>query len=144
MTNSTDLDSLLDATLDDLEDLPEFKSFPAGAYRVSVTLEGKSVNDKPGVEMAMKLQEVIELADATDTAPAEGDVSTMLFFLDNEFGRGKLKAAVTPIALALGTTTIREAVEACKDVECVVVLGQRADKKDPDKIYQTLKEVAVV
>jgi len=139
-----DLDNLLDETLDDIEDLPEYKSFPKGSYKLSVTMSAKEVNDKPAVEMEMKCLEVLELADADAAAPAEGDTSSILFFLDNPFGKGKLKKAATPLAESLGASSVREIVEACQGIECVAVLKQTVNKKDADSPYQELVEIAVV
>ena len=141
---SDSMNDLLDATLDDLEDLPEYKSFPAGAYTISVTLEEKEVNGHQSIEMVMTCVEASELADATETPPKQGDTSSVLFMMDNEFGRGKLKAAATPLAAGLGTSTIRELIEQCKDVECVAVLGVRKDKNDASKLYQNIVELQVV
>ena len=140
----SDLDNLLDMTLDDIDDLPEFKSFPAGAYNLDVTLESKKVGDHPCVEMSLKLLEVVQLVSPTDTPPKEGDTSSILFMLDNKFGLGKLKAAVTPIAVALGVSSIREAAEQCKGMNCIAVLTVRQDKNDADKEYQGVKELQVV
>ena len=138
------IDDLLDATLDDLEDLPEFKPFPVGAHKVLISLELKEINSKQGVELEMKAIETLELATATDTPLAEGDTTSTVFFLDNEFGRGALKKVSIPLAEALGTSTIRELIEACKDVECLVITSLRKDKNDPDRFYTNIKELSVV
>ena len=145
MENATDsIDDLLDCTLDDLEDLPEFKPFPVGAHRVSVTLELKKINEKQGAEFDMKAIETVELANTADTPLAEGDSTSSVYFLDNEFGRGALKAVSIPLAEALGTSTIRELIDACKGVECVVVTSLRKDKNDATKFYTNIKEMQVV
>lgn len=141
---SSDLDALLDLTLDDIEDLPSFEPFTPGSYKVTVTLDTKEVNGHPSVEMELKLLEVVEVVDGTAKAPAVGDTSSILFMLDNEFGLGKLKAAVAPIAEALGVASIRDAVEACKDVECAVVLTARKDKNDASKVYQGIAEIYIL
>lgn len=140
----SDIDSLLDATLDDLEDLPEFKPFPIGAHKVLVSLDLKKVNDKEGVELDMKAIETLELADTSDTPLKAGDSTSILFFLDNEFGRGNLKKVATPLGEALGVSKLREVIEAAKDVECVVVTSLRPDKRDPEKFYTNVKDLVVV
>lgn len=140
----SELDALLDLTLDDIEDLPSFEPFTPGYYKVGITLDTKEVNEHPSVEMELKLLEVIELVDNTAKPPAVGDTSSILFMLDNEFGLGKLKAAVVPIAEALGVASIREAVDNCKDVECAVALTARKDKNDTSKMYQGIAELKVL
>lgn len=143
MSNSN-VNDLLDATLDDLEDLPEFEVYPAGAHRVSVSTSMKEVGGKSAVEMRFKYLECLELSNSDDIPPKEKDECSVLFMLDNEFGRGAMKKALTPIGAALGTRTIREVIEQCKDVECAIVTSIRKDKNDPDKKYLNLKELAVV
>ena len=138
------IEALLDMNLDDLEDLPEFKSFPAGGYKLGVSLKAKTVNDKPAVEMSLKMLEVIELADTSLEPPKEGDESSILFFMDNEIGRGKMKEACKPIAVALNTPKLTELVEQCQDVEVMAILTTRPDKEDKDKIYQGVKELEVI
>lgn len=141
---SNDLDSLLDLTLDDLEDLPEFKNFPAGAHRVLATLESKEVNGKPCVEISFTYVSCEELADPQEAEPKAGDKCSSLFFLDNEFGQGALKKCAEPFAQALGLINLREIVEQTTDVEAVLVSSIQVDKKDSTKQYLRIQEIAVV
>lgn len=139
----SDIDSLLDSTLDDLKDLPEFKPFPAGAHNVAVSLSMKEINGANAVEMSLKLIDTIELADPQAEPAKPGDESSVLFMLNNEFGLGNLKKCCTPLSVALGTTSIRETVEAAQNVECAVITALRADKNDKDRFYLNIKELAV-
>ena len=139
-----DIDSLLDSTLDDLEDLPEFKPFPAGAHRVLVSFETKEIGGHPSVEVACKMVETMELANPTsDTTPKAGDEASMLCMLDNEFGRGALKAVAEPLGEALGTGVIREVIEQTKDIECLIVTSIRKNKESGAE-YLNIKELQVV
>ncbi|RLE97822.1 MAG: hypothetical protein DRJ63_08620 [Thermoprotei archaeon] len=140
----SDLDALLDVTLDDLEDLPEHKPYPAGAHRVLATFDTKEINGKSAVTLDLKLMESLELADASEEAPKEGDTAGTMFMLDNEYGRGNLKKVAMPFATALNLSSIRDVIENVKEVECVVITGVRKDKNDPTKLYLDVKEVQVV
>ena len=142
--NASDIDSLLDATLDDLEDLPSYDAYPAGVHRVLASLSFKEVNGNTVIELALKALETVELANPSDTALAEGAETSLIFMLNNEYGRGNLKKVATPIAAALGTGSIRDTVEAANDVECLIVTSLRADKNDKDKKYTNVKELQVV
>lgn len=144
MTDEMNMDSLLDETLDDLEDLPEFKPYPAGAHQALATFEQKIINDSAAIELSFKLVETLELADPQDTMPEQGATASTMFMLNNEFGRGNLKKCAMPFGEAMGLTTIREIVEGVKDVECVILTSIRTDKKDPDKKYLNVKEIQVV
>ena len=140
----SDLDTLLDATLDDLEDLPEYKTFPPGAHKVLATMESKEINNKPAIELSFKYMEVMELVDTDGVAPVAGDESSTLFFLDNEYGRGNLKAALQSFQEFTGGSTNREIVEGVKDVECVILTSYGKNKNDPDKPYLNVKEIQVL
>lgn len=140
----SDLDNLLDATLDDLEDLPSFAPFPAGAHKVSASFEAKEIANKPAIELTLTLIETIELADPASAAPKVGDTCNTMFLLDNEYGRGNLKKCAASFKEALGLSSLRDVVDQVKEVECVAVTSIRVDKNDPDKLYLNIKEIAVV
>ena len=141
----SEIDDLLDSTLDDLEDLPSFEPFPPGVHHVSVSLEIKEVNNRQCVEMELKGIETKELANPTTDEPIkEGDIASTLYMLDNEFGRGNLKKVAVPLSEALGTTSLRECIEQTNGVECLALTSIRTDKNDPDKQYMTIKELTVI
>lgn len=140
----SDLDNLLDSTLEDLEDLPSFEPYPAGTHKCLATFDTKEINGKAAIELSFKMVECLELADPQDKEPAAGDTSNTMFMLDNEFGRGNLKKCAVPFAESLNLSSVREVIETVKDVECVVITSLRTDKNDPDKKYLQVKEIAVI
>lgn len=140
-----DTNDLLDQTLDDIADLPEFKPYSAGTHKVLVTFESKSVNNHPCVEVGCKMIETVELAEPTgDEAPAPGATANTLCMLDNEFGAGMFKKLATPIGEALGTANLREIVEQTNDIECVIVSSIKLDKNDKSVERMNIKELYVV
>lgn len=136
------LDSLLDSSIDDLADMPEFAVFPAGVLKVRVAFEQKEVNKHPAVEMKMVLVETIELADATDTPLAAGTESSVLFMLDNEFGQGGLKEVAKALAGTLGTTSLRDTLEQAKDMEITIVSKPRSNKEKTQRYTGVSKVMA--
>jgi hypothetical protein len=138
------MNALLDATLDDIADLPEFKNYPIGAHKVLATFTTKQIAGKDAIELSFKYQECMGLADENDAAPAAGDTCSTMFMLDNEFGQGNFKKCAKPFAEALGFRTLRDIIEGVKDVECVILTGLRADKNDKEKLYMQVKEIQVV
>jgi hypothetical protein len=143
----SELDNLLDITLDDLADLPSFKPFPVGVHRVLATMEADEISvkmKKPCVELSFTYLECLELADPTEEAPKEGDTANTMFMLDNEFGQGAFKLCATPLGAALGTKSGRDTVDQCTDVECVIITAIQVDKKDATKLYLKVKELQVV
>lgn len=142
----SDLDTLLDAKLDDLEDLPSFQPFPAGTHRCLATFDTKDINGKAAVELGFEMVECLETADNLEESamPKQGDKSNTMFMLDNEFGRGNLKKCALPFAEALNLSSVREVIETVKAVECVVVTSLRTDKNDTSKQYLQVKEIGIV
>jgi hypothetical protein len=140
---SLDLDSILDSSIDDLADLPEFAVFPNGVHRVIINFEQKEVNKHPSIELQMKAIETVELANpAADTPLVAGAESSVLFMLDNEFGQGKFKSIVKVLAAALGTSTIKDTVEAAAGMEVQVVCKVRQNK-DKTQSYTDVTKVIV-
>lgn len=135
-----DLDSLLDSTLDDLADMPEFKPFPAGAHRVTIEMEVKAVNDIPSLDIKMTAVETVELANPEDLPVKTGDTTNMLIMLKkkdgtrNEFSEGKMKELMKPLAAHFGTTTNRETLEASNGCEVLVVTKLRKDDRNKDDV----------
>lgn len=123
------LDSLLDITLDDLKDLPEFAVYPAGAHRVTSVLEAKKIGEHPAVEVKFTLIETVELADPTQTMPVAGTESSVAFMMDNEFGQGNFKKFIAPLAAHFGTTNVRTIAEQLAGTELLIVTKQRQNKE---------------
>ena len=141
----SDLDDLLDMTLDDLEDLPAFKPFPVGVCRAKATFEEKEINGKKSVDLGFVFMEAVEQADPEEAPAKEGDKCNTAFMLDNEYGRGNLKKCAGYFQAAFPELkTIRDVINTIKDVEVLLVSGVKADKDDKDKKYLVVKEIAVV
>lgn len=147
-TSFTPID--LDSTLDDIEDLPSFKSLPTGAYTVRLEngLEHKKINDHPAISVAMTVTAVMELAGELDTGedpPKIGDIATVGFLLDNEIGAGFFKSFAKPLSESLGTKSIRGLIEQSKGLELMVVVKRISGKGDrKDQHYNQFVKVAVV
>lgn len=139
--NAELLNALLETSLDDLADLPEFLVYPPGAYRVSVELASKMVGEHPSIEAKFKVLEVRELSDATAVPPELGAESSMLFQMDNEFGQGKFKEFQKPLRDATGAANLAQLIELTKGMEFTIVTGIRQDKKDKEKFYLDVKKV---
>jgi hypothetical protein len=148
MSESDDaLDLLLDATLDDLDDLPSFEPFTPGAHRCLATMEAKTINSKPSVELTLKLIETMELADSNTPEEEQSkpdDVANTLFFMDNEIGQGKFKACAANFVELAGSAGLRAIVDAVKEVEVMVVTSITIDKNDKTRKYLNLIDIQVV
>ena len=140
MSDNMNFDALLDANLDDLADLPAFESFPAGVHRATISIKQKVVNDKPGMEVSLIGIETVELSKPEEDKPiTAGQVSSSLYFLDNEFGQGAFKKLIAPLAASLGVSSIRDLVDQCTGTEVEAVTSFRTNKKTGDTYFEIKK-----
>ena len=143
-----DFDSLLDADLNDLADLPEFADFPAGVHRCTVDITKKEINGKPMMEVKLTGIETVELAKPEEDKPISvGQTSSSLYDLTNEFAQGAFKNLIKPLAGALGVTSIREIVEQSNGYELEAVTAFRKGKAKPGEtevpVYFQIKKLIV-
>jgi len=132
MTSMNSLDNILDATLDDLADMPSISLFPNGAHKVK--LEFKIDSTKVSVMVTMTYIEPLELADPTALVPSAGDKNSVFFNLKkkdgtaNAYAQGALKEIVKVLQPVFGGSTTSEVLEASKDAEVAVVTKIRVGK----------------
>lgn len=156
-TNLDEMDALLDGTLDDLADIPEFRNYPIGAHKVKLDWDLAKTIDKvykikdqessglkKFIEMQMVAIETVELpAGSEDTPLKGGEKAQMLFDLTNEFAQGKFKKIMAALAQHYGAKSNRELLADSKGAEVVVVISHRVDKKS-GKTYIDIENVMVV
>jgi len=129
MNANTDISALLDISLDDIADLPEFKVFPAGAHRCTISFEQKQIGVHPAVELKLVAVETVELTDPSETPLVAGTESSIAYMLDNEFGAGKLKQIVKPLAEHFGISNVGKILQEAKGLEVLVVTKTRQNKE---------------
>ncbi len=154
MTNekASILDSLLDATLDDLADVPEFKPFPIGVHRCTIKWDMKVVNDSVNPQLTITAIETVDLKDPTNTPCAPGDSTSQMFSLKkkdgtrNELGEGQWKNLLRPLKDHFMTSSIRETMDASNGCEVLAVTSIRTDKRDKDnpKHYTEIVNIQVM
>ena len=149
-----DFDSLLDKSIDDIADLPEFKVPDTGVYKLSVGVETKPINDKPAVVCKFTIRELVELADSSipeANRAKPGDKFDNAFILkdnsgsDSEVAWGRLKEFVKPFEAHFGTNNLREIIGKLSsetvDITATVVKKERKD--DKEKFSATVKDISV-
>ena len=148
MTDNNQFDSLLDANIDDLADLPEFANFPAGSHRATLSITQKTINNKPMIEVKLTGIETVELSKPEEDKPiTAGQVSSALYDLSNEFAQGAFKKLVAPVASALGVSSIRDLIESAEGTEVEAVTAFRKGKAKPGEtevpMYFEIKKLIV-
>lgn len=149
---SVAIEDLMDASIDDLKDLPGFEVPPKGHYKLMVSLERKKVNDHDSIEAKLTVLETLELASTNDAKVEDGTKFGQLFMMDNEWGQGGFKGFAVPIAAGLGLEKpkISQVIAAIQNVTIAATIGHRYHKEDKQKpvgerrTYADLKNVTVL
>ena len=136
------MDNLLDGTLDDLSDMPEFKPYPAGVHKCYISFESKEINKFPAVEVSLKAIETVELSAGDSEGPlAEGAVTSSAFFLKHsnsevaKLGQGKLKEILKALQPSYpSAVSMRELMKEASGSVVMVATGQRPNK-EKTKMY---------
>jgi len=131
-----DLASLLDGTLDDLADRPEFLPFVQGAHTVKLTL----IQDEKKSSVlyaACTLIETLEQADPNETPMEPGTKFRARMDLSNKFGQGDIKMILAAAATVFNERSVSKLIESLKTegMECSVVTENRTNK---DKVYTSI------
>lgn len=136
------LDALLEASLDDIADLPVFEVPTPGYYRLGLTIDKKKINDKEAVEFTFTVKETMEVADPSATPPKTGDVFSTACMVGNKYGLAAFKEVAAPVMVALGTTRYGDILNGqVRDMEVFATVKHRRDKNDPDKVYAKVSNV---
>lgn len=144
------IEDLMDASLDDLKDLPGFEVPPKGHYQLIVSLEKKVVNDHNSIEAKCEVVSTLELANKNETAVENGTKFGQLFMMDNEWGQGGFKGFAVPIGQAMGFATVGQCVAGIQNVKIAATLNHRYHKEDRSKpvaerrTYADLKNIEVL
>lgn len=149
------LDDLLSASMDDLDDLPPIGVPPSGHYNLTCSFDirkiGEGDKEKEVVCADYVVDAVNELKDQTEADEVKpGQKFTEFFHLTkkdgtkNVFGIGTLKERLKPYAERFNTTNIGELVKEVKQVAIAATVVRRANKKNEDQYNMNLKDVVVL
>lgn len=147
------IDSLLDANMDDLESLPPMGVPPTGNYVLDVTASRETSADKKS-EYFKFAYEVVEVGELKNDAEASEAAVGMKFNemyspfkkdgTPNKYGIGYLKEHSAPFAAHFGTTTIGETLQHIQGVRINATLTRRADKREEGRYNFSLKDVIIL
>lgn len=141
--------SLLDKSIDDIDDLPGFEVPHNGLFSLKFSTAVKTVADKECVEANFEIIELLELNDPTLAAEScnkSGTKFSCLYFTEGEHADksiSRLKELVAPVAEATGERNLLKLVtEVIKDMVVVGKVKRRIDKKT-DKTYADVSDLQV-
>lgn len=154
-TEVLDIDALLDASMDDLDDLPPVGVPPSGHYNLTVTFEVKEIegdNGKKRIPAATYTVDAInELKnDEERDEVAVGQSFTEFFHLTkrdgtkNTFGIGTLKARLAAFSERFGTSNVGQLMNEVKQVAITATVVRKVNKKNEDQFNVNVKDIVVL
>ena len=148
-----DLDALMNASMDDIDDLPPVGVPPTGHYGliVTATREASETSGNEYIKFSYEVESVNEVKDPEEEKQAAvGQKFTQIFSpfkkdgTVNEFGLGYLKEACAPFAAHFGTTTMGAAIASIDKVSVAATLVRKQDKKDKERFNFALRDVVIL
>lgn len=132
MSNSQNLDNILDQTLSDLADMPSIVPFPDGAHKVVITF--KCDDKKAAVMLQLTYVESLEIPDTAAVIPSAGDKNTIYYGLKtkdgkpNEYAQGALKLVLQSLKESFPGNSMKEIMASAEGAEVAVVTKIRLGK----------------
>lgn len=129
--------SLLETHVDNIEDLPEFETFPLGSYNFKCEKLEVSIDQAKGsaaIKGIFSLVAALELVNDEDEAPKEGSLLSQQW--GKEFGLKKFKKVFLPNFEAMQCNTLAEFIDQAAGMEFTMTIGHRKDKEKLDDAGQ--------
>lgn len=146
------LDSVIARDINDIPDLPDYKTPPAGSYALLIEkIEPKEIGDKTALQITYIVDTVRELV-VPDTDEKDqvipGNKFTEAFFFDKveniDMTLGALKKKFAPLSEPFGTTDLKEILEKSVGMKIDCVIHNRVNKKvTPNQIYAQVRDVTL-
>jgi hypothetical protein len=142
----------MDASMDDIDDLPPVGVPPTGHYNLLVTASREaSQSGSEYIKFTYEVEAVNEVADAAEEKQAAVGMKFTQIFSPfkkdgtvNEYGLGFLKEACAPFAMQFGTRKMGDTIAQIDKVSVAATLTRRKDKKDPDRWNFNTKNVVIL
>lgn len=148
----TDFDALMDASMDDIDDLPPIGVPPTGNYTLDITASReKSDKGSEYVKFSYLIEEVNEIKDEAEAGEAAAGQKFMEMFSPfkkdgtvNEIGMGMLKERLVPFSGHFGTPKVGETLSQITNIKAVASLVRTADRKEEGRFRFILKDVTIL
>jgi len=148
-----DLDSLMNASMDDIDDLPPVGVPPTGHYGLIVTAsrEASGTSGNEYIKFSYEVESVNEVKNPEEEKQAAvGQKFTQIFSpfkkdgTVNDFGLGYLKEACAPFSAHFGTGSLGDTIGQINKVSVAASLQRSQDKKDAERFNFRLRDVVVL
>ena len=149
------VDDLLNASMDDLDDLPPVGVPPSGHYNLTMSMKIEEVGEGSEKRKVIFANYIV---DAINELKNEDERDEVLvgqqfregFYLTkkngekNTFGIGTLKERLKPLAERFGTSNIGELVNQCNEIAITVSVKRTANRKQEDQWNMQLKDMVLL
>lgn len=152
----SEVDDILNANMEDLDDLPPVGVPPSGHYNLTVTYSIEDTEDDKGNKrktifakyVVDAINELKNDEDATDVAVGqefrEGFYLKKKDGTPNKFGIGTLKARLGAFSERFGTQNIGELIQAVNQIAISATIKRTVNRKDEDRFNMQIKDVVVL
>jgi len=143
----------MDASMDDIEDLPPVGVPPNGYYRLEVNADQKQPKESgknPYIRFDYRVVEVLELSNPSEAKEASVGMEFHQIFSPfkqdgtmNTVGVGLLKKTIQPYAAHFGTTSMKDAIAEINGLQISAVLQRWPDKKEAGRWNFSLTDIVI-
>lgn len=151
--DTSDLEAVLNASLEDLDDLPPVGVPPTGHYNLTTSFSIEEVGeDKRSVICASYVVDAInELKNEDEAGEVQvGQEFREYFYLTkkdgakNLIGIGSLKQRLAPHSERFGTTAIGELIQQVKQVAITASLKRTVNRRNEDQFNMRLSDIVLL
>ena len=146
------LATIVGKSLDDIPDLPVFKTPPPGVYIwIIESCKEKKINEKTAIVAEYVIVDTVELNNPEEYEDAEkmqpGEKFSEAFWFDDpekiDTTLGVLKLKFGGLGPHFGTTNLLEILDKMEGLQVKGIVGNRVDRKDATKVYPSTKDIVV-
>lgn len=149
---SSSFDSIMDMTMDSVEDLPPIGVPPTGHYNLLVSASRERRDDGGEyIKFSYTVESVNEVKNPDEQSQAAVGQNFVEFFsplkkdgTTNDFGLKFLKQAMQPFALQFGGSSFMEVLQSIDKISVAASLTRVKDKKDADRFNFRLADVIIL
>jgi len=138
-------EALLQASWDEIEDLPDYINPPTGGYKVKCTKaevrqpRPKDENPDLGIGIHFQILQTIELGKGVDEAETPKPDSLFNITYRGAKGVQRFKKDFQSVGLSLGASGPLELIEKLENSELVVTVQSSPNSENPDRPYTNLR-----
>jgi hypothetical protein len=152
----SEIDDILNANMEDLDDLPPIGVPPSGHYNLTVTFSIEDTEDDKGNKRkTIFAKYIVDAINELKVPEEESEVAIGQEFREgfylkkkdgtpNKFGIGTLKARLGAYSERFGTSNIGELITAVNQVAITATIKRKVNRKDEDRFNMEIKDVVVL